>query len=135
MGERVILSVEDDDGAFHLLKVAFQETEPDVHLIRACDGVEALSFLSRADGYQNAPRPDLVLLNINLPKKNGLEVLAEMAASESLRSIPVVVFTSSSLRAEKARCMALGAQEFLTKPSDFDGLLDAVKSACARAGG
>lgn len=134
MGARVILSVEDDDGAFHLLKVAFHETDPSVQLVRACDGVEALAFLTQSGPHHNAPRPDLVLLNINLPKKNGMEVLADIAASESLRTIPVVIFTSSELRSEKAHCLALGAQEFLTKPADFDGLLDAVRSACAHAG-
>lgn len=133
MNERMVLSVEDDDAAFHLLEIAFNESQPAVNLIRASDGEEALAFLQRLGPFRNAPRPDLVLLNINLPKKSGLEVLAEVAANESLRSIPIVVFTSSSLQSERARCMALGAQDFLTKPASFDGLIDAVRSACARA--
>lgn len=133
MGDRLVLSVEDDDAAFHLLKTAFEEGAPAVDLVRVLDGDEALKFLERRGRFQNAPRPDLVLLNINLPKKSGFEVLTEVAANDSLRSIPVVVFTSSSLQAEKARCMALGAQDFLTKPASFDGLLDAVRSVCARA--
>ena len=133
MGERLVLSVEDDDAAFHLLKTAFEEGAPAVDLVRVLDGDEALKFLERSGRFQDAPRPDLVLLNINLPKKSGFEVLSEVAADESLRSIPVVVFTSSSLQAEKARCMALGAQDFLTKPASFDGLVEAVRSVCARA--
>lgn len=133
MGERLVLSVEDDDAAFHLLKTAFEEGAPAVDLVRVLDGDEALKFLERRGRFQNAPRPDLVLLNINLPKKSGFEVLTEVAANDSLRSIPVVVFTSSSLQAEKARCMALGAQDFLTKPASFDGLVEAVRSVCARA--
>lgn len=133
MGDRLVLSVEDDDAAFHLLKTAFEEGAPAVDLVRVLDGDEALKFLERRGRFQNAPRPDLVLLNINLPKKSGFEVLTEVAANDSLRSIPVVVFTSSSLQAEKARCMALGAQDFLTKPASFDGLLEAVRSVCARA--
>ena len=133
MHERVVLSVEDDDAAFHLLKTAFEEGAPAVELVRVLDGDEALSFLARRSPFKNAPRPSLVLLNINLPKKSGLEVLSEIAANDSLRSIPVVVFTSSSLQAERARCLALGAQDFMTKPASFDGLVEAVRSVCARA--
>ncbi len=128
-----MLSVEDDDAAFYLLRTAFAESQPAVNLIRVSDGEEALAFLQRRGTFHNAPRPDLVLLNINLPKKSGLEVLAEVAAHESLRSIPIVVFTSSTLQSERARCLALGAQDFLTKPANFDGLIDAVNSVCARA--
>lgn len=133
MNERTVLSVEDDDAAFHLLEIAFHESQPAIHLIRVSDGEEALAFLARRGAFHDAPRPDLVLLNMNLPKKSGLEVLAEVAATESLRSIPIVVFTSSTLQSERARCLALGAQDFLTKPANFDGLIDAVNSACARA--
>ncbi len=133
MSERTVLSVEDDDAAFQLLKIAFTESQAAVHLIRVSDGEEAIAFLERRGTFHDAPRPDLVLLNMNLPKKSGLEVLAEVAASESLRSIPIVVFTASSLQSERARCMALGARDFVTKPANFDGLIDAVKSACARA--
>lgn len=133
MHARTVLSVENDDAAFHLLKVAFQESQPAVRLVRASDGEGALEFLERRGRFQNAPRPDLVLLNMNLPKKSGLEVLAEVAANESLRSIPVVVFTSSSLYSERARCLALGAQDSITKPSNFEGLINAVNSVCERS--
>ncbi len=132
MATRVVLSVEDDDAAFQLLKSAFQETQRDVDLLRVHDGDEALRFLQRSGSYKHAPRPDMVLLNLNLPKKSGVEVLTEIVASESLRSIPVTVFTSSSLHAEKAKSYALGAQDFVTKPTTFTALVDVVKSVCAR---
>lgn len=133
MGRRIVLSVEDDDAAFHLLKVAFEESQPAIELIRASDGEEALAFIQQQGRFENAPRPDLVLMNLNLPKKSGVEVLAEIAANPSLRSIPVVVFTSSSLHAERAKCMALGAQDFITKPLSFDELINVVGAACRRA--
>lgn len=133
MPDRLVLSVEDDDAAFHLLKIAFEEAQPAVRLMRVTDGEQALAFLHQRGRFHDVPRPDLVLLNLSLPRKSGLEVLSEMAPNESLRSIPVMVFTSSADTAEKAQCMALGAREFRTKPKNFDGLVDVVKSACIRA--
>jgi CheY-like chemotaxis protein len=135
VGTRVVLSVEDNDITFYLLGKAFAEIYPPLQLRRVSDGEEAMAFLERAGPYSDAPRPDLVLLNLDLPKKSGREVLAAMQASDSLRSIPVVVFTSSALDKDRAQCLALGAQDFITKPSSYEGLITAVKSACARAGG
>ncbi len=133
MPPRVVLTVEDDDAAFQLLKAAFQETQPEVQLLRANDSEEALAVLRRTGPFAQAPRPGVVLLNGSLPKKAALDVLAEISASESLRSIPVIVLTAPSRRADRERYMALGAQDFLTKPANFDDLVLAVKSASAKA--
>ena len=131
MNQHVLLYVEDEDAAVFLLETALKEASIDVELHRVADGEEALAFLHRSGIYEKMPRPDLVLLDLNLPRKNGLEVLSEMRDSEELRSLSVVVFTSSSLAIDKRRSMALGAQEYITKPASFDGFVAAVKSACA----
>jgi CheY-like chemotaxis protein len=90
-----------------------------------------MAFLKKSGNYRDMPRPDLVLLDLNLPRRTGLEVLSEMKDSEDLRSLQVVVFTSSSLPVDKRRSLALGAQEYITKPASFDGFVAAVKSACS----
>ncbi len=127
----VVLAVEDDDSAYHLLKLAFREANNDAILLRTVDGQQALDFLRRRTPFENAPRPDLVLLNLNLPKLNGIEVLEIIKADALLNEIPVVVFTSSALDEDRARCLALGARDFVTKPLDFERLIVAVK--CAHA--
>ena len=131
MRDRVLLYVEDEDTAVFLLETALKEAKIDVDLYRVSDGEQALSFLYHENAYEEAPRPGLVLLDLNLPRKNGLEVLAEMRRNEKLRGIPVIVFTSSSLPADMDRSIALGAQRYITKPATFDGFLDAVKTACS----
>ncbi len=129
----VVLSVEDDPATFYVLQLAFRECGFPVSLYRASDGEEALTMLQQAGRPARMPRPHLILLNVNLPRKSGLEVLAALRADPALASVPAVVFTSSSLDSERAKCLALGAVDYLTKPSDFDGVLQAVQSVCARA--
>jgi two-component system response regulator len=131
VSESVLLHVEDDDATSYLLGVALNEIGIRVKLHRVSDGDSALRFLRREDEYAAAPTPDLVLLDINLPKKSGLDVLSEIHHNPVLSRIPVVVFTSSSLTREKEQVLSLGAQEFITKPSTFEGFLGAVKSACS----
>jgi two-component system, chemotaxis family, response regulator Rcp1 len=131
MIERVLLYVEDEDAAFFLFETALQEARIKVRLYRASDGEQAIEFLRRTGSYEQAPSPDLVLLDINLPRKNGLEVLSEIQSTDSLRQIPAVVFTSSSLPSDRKKSLALGAQEYITKPSTFDGFIEAVKLACS----
>jgi CheY-like chemotaxis protein len=82
---------------------------PAVEICRAPDGEQALALLCRSNGYEASPRPDLILLDLNLPRKNGLEVLSHIQASASLRFIPIVVFTSSSLEIDKEKALDLGA--------------------------
>jgi DNA-binding response OmpR family regulator len=131
MNQRVLLYVEDEDAAVFLLETAIKEAAIDVALYRVADGEEALAFLRKTGEYREMPRPDMVLLDLNLPRKNGLEVLSEMRDSQELRSLPVVVFTSSSLAIDKRKSLALGAQDYITKPASFDGFVAAVKSACS----
>jgi len=132
MGERVLLYVEDEDAAVFLLETALKEADIQVQLYRVSDGEQALAFLRCSGAYEKAPKPDLILLDLNLPRKSGLEVLSEMQHDVRLRDIIVIVFTSSALSADKRRSLALGAREYITKPSSFDGFVEAVKTACAR---
>jgi CheY-like chemotaxis protein len=83
-------------------------------------------------GITTYARPDLVLLNVNLPRKDGFEVLSEIQASDTLRSIPVIVFTSSALTKEKRKALALGAHDFITKPGSLAGLIDTLRSVCSQ---
>jgi two-component system, chemotaxis family, response regulator Rcp1 len=129
MDNGVLLYVEDDEATAHLLEAALNEAETKIQLYRVSDGEEALAFLNKSRApYQAAPRPHLVLLDLNLPKRNGFEVLGEMRGSNTLSGIPVVVFTSSSAVSDRKKSLALGAKEYLTKPFDFDGFLETVKS-------
>jgi CheY-like chemotaxis protein len=131
MGERVLLYVEDEDSAVYLLETALKEAKIRVDLYRVSDGEEALAFLNQSGAYRDSPRPDLVLLDLNLPRKSGLEVLSEMQGSEGLRPLPVIVFTSSIRAADRTKSLALGAQEYITKPSSFEGFIEAIKTACS----
>ncbi len=92
------------------------------------DGVEALAFLRQEGEYGDAPRPDLLLLDLNMPRKGGQEVLEEMKGDESLRRIPVVVLTSSEAEEDIIESYDLHANAYLTKPVDFDGFVDIVSS-------
>jgi CheY-like chemotaxis protein len=127
----VVLSVEDDDAAFHLLEIAFEEIHFQPELHRTVNGQEALDFLHRSVQDSDGRRPDLVLLNLNLPKVNGVEVLAAIQTNRLLAPIPVIVFTSSNLDEDRARCLALGARDFVTKPTTYDGFVHAVSGMCA----
>lgn len=129
MVNRVLLYVEDEDAAAFLLESALQEAGIAVQLYRVSDGEQALSFLNGRVPYNTAPKPDLIVLDLNLPRKNGLEVLAELQQQERLRAIPVVVFTSSSLATDRKASFALGARGYITKPASFDGFVEAVKTA------
>jgi two-component system, chemotaxis family, response regulator Rcp1 len=132
MASRVLLSVEDSDAEYYIIKMALHEVDIPLQLCRVADGEQALWFLQRTHGYEIAPRPDLILLNVNLPKKDGFEVLAEIRAVEPLRSIPVIIFTSSSLATERKKALTLGAQDYISKPGTLDGLIDALRSVCYR---
>jgi two-component system, chemotaxis family, response regulator Rcp1 len=130
MGARVMLYVEDEDAAVFLLETALKEAKIEVELHRVSNGEDALAFLNRTGAYRNAPRPNLVLLDLNLPRKGGLEVLSDIQNTEGLRTLSVVVFTSSSLAIDRKKSLALGAQEYITKPSSFDGFLTAIRTVC-----
>jgi CheY-like chemotaxis protein len=92
------------------------------------DGVQAMQFLRRQGSYAQAPRPDLILLDLNLPRKDGREVLAEIKADEQLRSIPVVVLTTSQAEKDVLQAYALHANCYIAKPVDFKQFLDVVEA-------
>jgi len=92
------------------------------------DGVEAMAFLNRREKYANAARPDLVILDLNLPKKDGLAVLAAMKAAPDLRQIPVTIFSTSELRKDVVRSYDLGANCYVRKPGNLNDFFSAVKS-------
>jgi CheY-like chemotaxis protein len=96
-----------------------------LHVVR--DGVEALEFLRREGQYEDAPRPGLILLDLNLPKMDGREVLAEIKADETLRPIPVVVLTTSEAEEDILRSYNLHANAYVTKPVDFDRFIEVVR--------
>jgi two-component system, chemotaxis family, response regulator Rcp1 len=130
--QAVLLSIEDNDADYYLINLAVRETRMAIHLCRVSDGELALRFLHKSHGYEVAPRPDLILLDLNLPKRGGLEVLSDIQASECLRSIPVIVFTSSTLEADREKALALGAEEYILKPQTLEALVEAVSSVCGR---
>jgi two-component system, chemotaxis family, response regulator Rcp1 len=127
MADRIqILLVEDNPADVDLTTEKLEESKIlcDLHVV--ADGVEAMTFLRREDQYANAPRPDLVLLDLNLPRKDGREVLADMKADPSLKRIPVVVLTSSQAEEDVVKTYELQASAYVTKPVDLDGFAKIV---------
>jgi two-component system, chemotaxis family, response regulator Rcp1 len=123
-----VLLVEDSAGDVRLTREAFKDAKVLVNLHVAADGAEAMAFLGREGKNSHAPRPDLILLDLNLPKKDGREVLKEIKESASLKSIPVVILTTSAAEADILRSYQLHANCYITKPVDLDGFLKVVKS-------
>jgi CheY-like chemotaxis protein len=123
---RHILIVEDNPGDQRLIREAFQETQRAPGTAVAKDGVEALDYLYRRGAFADAKRPDLILLDLNLPKKGGKEILAEIKNDPILKSIPVVVFSSSSAPGDVGSAYALHANCYVTKPADLGELFDAI---------
>ena len=121
-----ILVVEDNPGDAELI-TEFLDNSGRSHVTVARDGEQALAFLRRQDGFADAPRPDLVLLDLNIPKKDGRQVLAEMKADPGLRSIPVVVLTSSAAEQDVATCYQLHANSYVAKPGELDRYAEVVK--------
>ena len=122
-----VLLVEDDPGDVLLIEEAFADNKVRNRLHTVADGVEALQFLRREGPYVDAPQPDLVLLDLNLPRKDGREVLAEVKADESLRHIPIVVLTTSKAEEDVLRSYKLHANAYVTKPVDFDRFIEVVR--------
>jgi two-component system response regulator len=123
-----VLLVEDSPGDVRLTREAFKDAKVHINLSVASDGAEAIAFLEHEGKYADAPRPDLILLDLNLPKKDGREVLAEIKESPTLMSIPVVVLTTSASEADILRSYRLHANCYITKPVGLEGFLDVVKS-------
>ena len=123
-----ILVVDDSPTDIMIMREALTTTKVQVDLHTACDGVAALEFLRRMGPHAQAPRPDLVLLDLNMPRKTGHEVLAEIKADESLRTIPVVVLTTSQSEDDVALAYAAHVNCYIRKPVDFDKFVTVVKS-------
>jgi chemotaxis family two-component system response regulator Rcp1 len=123
-----VLLVEDSPGDVRLTREAFKDAKVHINLNVASDGAEAMDFLNREGKHAHAPRPDLILLDLNLPKKDGREVLEEVKESPALKSIPVVILTTSASDADIVRSYRLHANCYITKPVGLDGFLKVVKS-------
>ena len=123
-----ILLVEDNPGDVRLTQEALKESKVTNHLSVAEDGVEALAFLKREGKYADAPRPDLLLLDLNLPKKDGRELLEEIKVDDNLKRIPVVVLTTSKAEEDILRMYDQHANCYITKPIDFDQFIEVIKS-------
>ncbi len=122
-----VLLVEDDPGDTLMIKEAFEENKLRNELSCVADGVDALRYLRREDEFADVPRPDLILLDLNLPRKDGREVLAEIKSDEALRTIPVVVLTTSEAEEDILRSYELHANAYVTKPVDFERFIAVVR--------
>lgn len=123
-----ILLVEDDPGDAGLTKAALAQARILCKLHHVSDGVEAMAFLRQQGVHANAPTPHLVLLDLNMPRMGGREVLAAMRGDEALHKIPVVVLTTSDVEADIETSYELGANSFITKPVDIDQFIDSIKA-------
>jgi CheY-like chemotaxis protein len=122
-----VLLVEDDPGDVLLAQEAFAQSAITSQLHVARDGDQAIGFLRRTGPYASAPRPGLILLDLNLPRRGGLEVLAELKADQDLKTIPVVVLTTSAAEEDILRSYQLHANAYVTKPTGFDLFIDAIR--------
>lgn len=121
-----VLLVEDDPGDVLMTREAFDHFRIGNALHVVGDGEQALHFLRKTGAYEGVPTPGLILLDLNLPRRNGLEVLAEMKADDDLLSIPVVVLTTSQAQEDILRSYALHANAYVSKPVDFDNFVDVI---------
>jgi CheY-like chemotaxis protein len=123
-----LLLIEDNPGDVRLTREALKNSDINVHLSVARDGVEAMDFLRRSGPFADAPKPDLVLLDLNLPRKNGREVLSEIKSDPELKRIPVLIMTTSRAEQDVNRAYHLNANCYITKPMDLDEFLRIVKA-------
>jgi chemotaxis family two-component system response regulator Rcp1 len=123
-----VLLVEDSPGDVRLTREALKDAKVQISLHVASDGIEAMEFLGREGIHADAPRPDLVLLDLNLPRKDGREVLREIKESPTLKSIPVVILTTSASETDVLHSYQLHANCYISKPVDLDGFLKVVQS-------
>jgi CheY-like chemotaxis protein len=124
----VILLVEDNLGDVRLTQEAFKEGRVSNLLIVAADGIEAMSILRRKEPHSESPRPDLILLDLNIPRMDGRQVLAEIKSDPDLKRIPVIILTTSKAEEDILRTYDLNANCYITKPVDYDNFLSVVKT-------
>ena len=123
-----VLLVEDSPGDVRLTQEAFRDANRSIHLHVVSDGVEAMAFLRREGTYVHEPRPDIILLDLNLPRMDGREVLAHIKEDDSLKLIPTVILTTSDSEADVVKCYQLQANCYLSKPVQLDAFESLVKS-------
>jgi len=124
----IILMADDDDDDFMLTRKALGESRLLNRLMRVSDGEELLDYLNRRGDYnaENAPRPGVILLDLNMPRKDGREALKEIKSNDELRNIPIVVFTTSKAEEDIYKTYQLGVNSFITKPVTFDNLTEVM---------
>jgi chemotaxis family two-component system response regulator Rcp1 len=123
-----VLLVEDNPGDVRLTREAFRDANRSIRLHVASDGVEAMAFLRREGAHVRAPRPDLILLDLNLPRMDGREVLSQIKQDDGLRTIPAVILTTSEAEADILKSYQLHANCYLSKPIELDAFESVVKS-------
>jgi chemotaxis family two-component system response regulator Rcp1 len=123
-----VLLVEDSPGDVRLTQEAFHGANPSVHLNIASDGVEAMEFLNREGKHTDAPRPDLILLDLNMPRMDGRQVLAQIKAHSVLKTIPTVILTTSDAEGDIVKSYQLHANCYLRKPVQLDAFEELVES-------
>ena len=124
----VVLLVEDSPGDVRLTQEAFRDANKSIQLLVASDGVEAMAFLRREGPHAHAPRPELILLDLNLPKMDGREVLAQIKSNDALKTIPTVILTTSEAETDIVKSYQLQANCYLSKPVQFDEFAALVRS-------
>jgi chemotaxis family two-component system response regulator Rcp1 len=128
MDMREILLVDDNPADTDLTSLALSRCGRPLHISTVCDGEQAMAFLQRAGAFIHAQRPNLVVLDLNLPRKTGRAVLGEIKLSRELRMIPVVIFSTSRSGHDVAHCYDLGANCYVSKPGNLEDFFSAVKS-------
>jgi chemotaxis family two-component system response regulator Rcp1 len=123
-----VLLVEDSPGDVRLTQEAVKDAKLHINLHVAVDGVEAMAFLNHEGEYASVPRPDMILLDLNLPRKDGRQVLEEIKATPSLMTIPIVILTTSESEQDILRSYQLHANCYISKPVDLDGFLRVIQS-------
>jgi chemotaxis family two-component system response regulator Rcp1 len=123
-----VLLVEDNEADVRLTREALRESGELIRLSTVSDGEQALAYLRREDGFTDAPQPDLVLLDLNLPRKNGVEVLRELRADPATACVPVIMLTTSSARSDVVEAYSAGANCFVTKPPELDEFMDLINA-------
>jgi CheY-like chemotaxis protein len=122
-----VLLVEDDEGDVVMTREALDEGRVHNRLHVVGDGVEAISFLRRTDGHEDAPRPDLILLDLNLPRRDGRSVLEDIKSDPDLRRIPVIVLSTSEATDDVVQSYDLHANAYVTKPVDFNEFVNVIR--------
>ncbi len=122
-----ILLVEDNPGDIRLTQEALKENQLDIHLDVVSDGEQAIDFLNKKNKYVDAVRPHIILLDLNLPKKNGIEVLKEIKVQDGLKAIPVIVLTTSDADHDISKAYSLHANCYILKPVDFDDFVKVIQ--------